>query len=159
MKPSLNIDVVGYRTLHKQWRRSDMVTRVTELLDATTASLRLQLSELSELRRQVQELSFGPESQFSAVAAIAKAQRILEEVEPRYRSQKLLDRLGEIRSLSEVEADSDADRRKFLETCGKFAASTPPSITVLFSTSLDSTAIAHSGGNGNDGKGNGGGKA
>jgi hypothetical protein len=132
-----------------------MVTRVTELLDATTASLRLQLSELSELRRQVQELSFGQESQFSAVAAIAKAQRILEKVEPRYSNQKLLDRLAEMRSLSEAAADSDADRRKFIETCGKFAASTPPAITVLFSTSLNSTAIAKE----NNGKGNGGGKA
>jgi hypothetical protein len=124
-----------------------MRTRVTELLDATTASLKLQLSELSELRRQVQELSGGQESQLNAAAA--KAQRILEEVEPRYRNQKLLNRLREMRSLSEAAAESEADRRKFIETCGKFAASTPPAITVLFSTS-------HSGGKGNNGKRNGG---
>jgi hypothetical protein len=136
-----------------------MVTRVTELLDDTAASLRLQLSEVSELRRQVQELSVGQDSQFSIDAAVAKAQRILEKVEPRYRNQKLLDRLAEIRSQSEAAAESYADRRKFIETCGKFAASTPPSITVLFSTSPNSTAIAHSGRRGNNGKGNGDGKA
>jgi hypothetical protein len=41
-----------------------------------------------------------------------------------------------------------ADRRKFLTACGKFAVITPPAITVLLSTSLNSTAIAHSGGRG-----------
>lgn len=122
--------------------------RVTQLLDDTTASLKLQLNELSELRRQVQKLSVGQESQFSIAAAVANAQCVLEKVEPRYRNQELLDRLAEIRSQSEAAADSDADRRKFIETCGKFAASNPPAITVLLSTSLNSTAIAHSGGQG-----------
>jgi hypothetical protein len=42
--------------------------------------------------------------------------------------------------------DEDEDRRKFLVSCGKFAAVTPPAMTVLLSTSLTSTAIAHSGG-------------
>jgi hypothetical protein len=72
-------------------------------------------------------------------------------------------------SLSEAEAAADADRRKFLASCGKFAAVTPPAITLLLSTSLNSTAIAgsgagrayggkgNSGGKGNNGWGNGGG--
>jgi hypothetical protein len=51
------------------------------------------------------------------------------------------------------------DRRKFLATCGKFAIVTPPALTLLLSTSLNSTAIAASSGNnnGNNGYGNGGG--
>jgi hypothetical protein len=62
----------------------------------------------------------------------------------------------------------DDDRREFLKTCGKFAAVTPPAITLLLSTSLTSDAIAHSGAgavhhnhhehdHGNNGWGNGGG--
>jgi hypothetical protein len=45
-------------------------------------------------------------------------------------------------------AASVADRRKFLAACGRFAVITPPALTVLLSTSLNSTAIAHSGGQG-----------
>ncbi|MCI4684385.1 hypothetical protein [Candidatus Rhodoblastus alkanivorans] len=41
---------------------------------------------------------------------------------------------------------AQADRRKFLSTLGRFAAATPPAITMLLSTSLTSQAIAHSGG-------------
>jgi hypothetical protein len=41
----------------------------------------------------------------------------------------------------------DDDRRKFLAACGKFAVVTPPALTVLLSTSLNSTAMARSGGN------------
>ncbi|MHC4046540.1 hypothetical protein [Bradyrhizobium sp. 23AC] len=55
--------------------------------------------------------------------------------------------------------DQDDDRREFLKTCGKFAAVTPPTITLLLSTSLTSNAIAQSGGRpvrGNNGWGNGG---
>ena len=37
------------------------------------------------------------------------------------------------------------DRRKFLAACGKFAAVTPPAITLLLSTSMSSEAIAKSG--------------
>ncbi|HEY4140324.1 MAG TPA: hypothetical protein VGM57_02860 [Pseudolabrys sp.] len=50
------------------------------------------------------------------------------------------------------------DRRKFLATCGKFAIVTPPALTLLLSTSLNSTAIAGSSGHhkGNNGRGNGG---
>jgi hypothetical protein len=52
------------------------------------------------------------------------------------------------------------DRRAFLASCGRFAAVTPPALTVLLSTSLTSDAIAKSGhhhsGHGNNGKGNGG---
>jgi hypothetical protein len=66
------------------------------------------------------------------------------------------------------EDGSEADRRKFLATCGKFAVVTPPAITLLLSTSLHSSAIAGSAGgiggsNGrggshpNNGGGNGGG--
>jgi hypothetical protein len=49
---------------------------------------------------------------------------------------------------STLEPDANEDRRKFLATCGKFAVVTPPAITMLLSTSLNSTAIAQSG-NGN----------
>lgn len=52
------------------------------------------------------------------------------------------------------------DRREFLKSCGKFAAVTPPAMTLLLSTSLTSAAIAGSGGRivrrGNNGFGNGG---
>ena len=47
----------------------------------------------------------------------------------------------------------DDDRRKFLASCGKFAVVTPPAITMLLSTSLNSTAIAYSGGRGHGGGG------
>jgi hypothetical protein len=55
------------------------------------------------------------------------------------------------------------DRRKFLISAGRFAAVTPPAITLLLSTSLTSDAIAASGPRGyggpkgNNGYGNGGG--
>ena len=42
------------------------------------------------------------------------------------------------------------DRRKFLISCGRFAAVTPPAMTLLLSTSLTSTAIARSNFNGHD---------
>jgi hypothetical protein len=48
---------------------------------------------------------------------------------------------------------SDAERRKFLAACGKFAVVTPPAITMLLSTSLTSNAIAKSGGGGSEGEG------
>jgi hypothetical protein len=53
------------------------------------------------------------------------------------------------------------DRRKFLISAGRFAAVTPPAITLLLSTSLTSDAIAGSGNGqggpkGNNGYGNGG---
>jgi hypothetical protein len=47
----------------------------------------------------------------------------------------------------------DDDRRKFLASCGKFAVVTPPAITMLLSTSLNSTAIAYSGGRAHSGGG------
>jgi hypothetical protein len=40
----------------------------------------------------------------------------------------------------------DDDRRKFLAACGKFAVVTPPALTVLLSTSLNSNAMTRSGG-------------
>ncbi|MFG3593306.1 hypothetical protein [Bradyrhizobium sp. RDI18] len=53
------------------------------------------------------------------------------------------------------ENEAQADRRKFLAACGKFAAVTPPAITLLLSTTLTSEAIATSGARGNNGVGNG----
>jgi hypothetical protein len=52
--------------------------------------------------------------------------------------------------------DQDEDRRKFLATCGRFAAVTPPAITLLLSTSLTSNAIAASQGRTGYGNGQGG---
>lgn len=47
-----------------------------------------------------------------------------------------------------------SDRRAFLAQCGKFAATVPPAMTVLMSTSLVSPAIAMSAGNGGNGGNN-----
>ncbi|WP_213287258.1 hypothetical protein [Bradyrhizobium sp. sGM-13] len=44
-----------------------------------------------------------------------------------------------------AELELDADRRKFLAACGRFAVVTPPAVTLLLSTSLNSDAIARSG--------------
>jgi hypothetical protein len=44
-------------------------------------------------------------------------------------------------AISTPDDDQEEDRRKFLATCGRFAAVTPPTITVLLSTSLTSSAI------------------
>lgn len=60
--------------------------------------------------------------------------------------------------MTHPDADGE-DRRDFLKSCGKFAAVTPPAMTLLLSTSLTSAAIASSGGqlvHGNNGFGNGG---
>jgi len=60
------------------------------------------------------------------------------------------------------EREETEDRRRFLLTCGRFAAVTPPAMTLLLSTSLTSDAIARSGAKGgggpkgNNGYGNGG---
>jgi hypothetical protein len=51
-----------------------------------------------------------------------------------------------IDKIPESKAPVDDDRRKFLAACGKFAVVTPPALTVLLSTSLNSDAIARSGG-------------
>jgi hypothetical protein len=45
----------------------------------------------------------------------------------------------------------DPDRREFLQSCGRFAATVPPAMTVLLSTSLTSEAIAASTGGGKGG--------
>jgi hypothetical protein len=42
------------------------------------------------------------------------------------------------------ELELDADRRKFLAACGRFAVVAPPAVTLLLSTSLNSDAIARS---------------
>jgi hypothetical protein len=47
--------------------------------------------------------------------------------------------------------DADLARRTFLKSCGKFAVVTPPAISFLLSTSLDSPAVAASGANGSSG--------
>lgn len=44
-----------------------------------------------------------------------------------------------------IKTNENEDRREFLKSCGKFAAVTPPAMTLLLSTSLTSTAIATSG--------------
>lgn len=48
---------------------------------------------------------------------------------------------------------SEEDRREFLKTCGRFAAVTPPAVTMLLSTSLTSDVIAASGSGSSGGKG------
>ena len=53
--------------------------------------------------------------------------------------------------VTDVELELDADRRKFLAACGRFAVVTPPAVTLLLSTSLHSDAIARSGGGGEGG--------
>ena len=40
------------------------------------------------------------------------------------------------------------DRRRFLQSCGRFAVTVPPAMTILLSTSLSSKAIAKSTGGG-----------
>jgi hypothetical protein len=40
--------------------------------------------------------------------------------------------------------DSENDRRSFLKSCGRFAATVPPTMTVMLATSLTSNAIAKS---------------
>ncbi|WP_340268435.1 hypothetical protein [Sphingobium mellinum] len=54
----------------------------------------------------------------------------------------------------------EEDRRVFLKSCGRFALTVPPAMTILLSTSLSSPAIAKSTGGhghvkGNNGVGNG----
>lgn len=64
------------------------------------------------------------------------------------------------------ENENVAPRRRFLATCGRFAAVTPPAVALLLSTSGTSYATAQSGGKGGhggwgggkDGKGGKGGK-
>ena len=50
--------------------------------------------------------------------------------------------------VTNVEQELDADRRRFLAACGRFAVVTPPAVTLLLSTSLHSNAIARSSGGG-----------
>ena len=57
--------------------------------------------------------------------------------------------------MEEREQQEIEDRRKFLISAGRFAAVSPPAITLLLSTSLTSDAIAGSGAHGHGGpKGN-----
>jgi len=61
--------------------------------------------------------------------------------------------------MSEKECNSnisaEADRRAFLKTAGKFAAVVPPAMTLILSTTMNSSAIAQSVQHGNNGVGNG----
>jgi hypothetical protein len=47
---------------------------------------------------------------------------------------------------SVIDPNEDQDRREFLAACGNFAVVTSPAITALLSTSLNSAAVAQSGG-------------
>jgi len=49
------------------------------------------------------------------------------------------------RSQPEMEPELEEDRRRFLASCGRFAAVTPPVLTLLLSTLLNTEAIARSG--------------
>jgi hypothetical protein len=53
----------------------------------------------------------------------------------------------------EIEREPDAERRNFLQSCGKLAVLTPPAVTFFLSTSMSSKAIAASGGTGGGGGG------
>jgi hypothetical protein len=48
------------------------------------------------------------------------------------------------------------DRRRFLQSCGRFAVTVPPAMTIMLSTSLTSAAIAASSGGGGGGGADGG---
>jgi hypothetical protein len=51
--------------------------------------------------------------------------------------------------------NAEADRRAFLKTAGKFASVVPPAMTLILSTTMNSSAIAQSVQHGNNGVGNG----
>ena len=51
----------------------------------------------------------------------------------------------------QLNSPATEDRRNFLKTCGRFAATVPPAMTILLSTSLSSEAIAASSGGGGGG--------
>jgi hypothetical protein len=59
-------------------------------------------------------------------------------------------------TISNPDDDQEEDRLKFLATCGRFAAVTPPTITILLLTSLTSNEIAETIGSydNHSGKGN-----
>jgi len=57
----------------------------------------------------------------------------------------------------EVDPEADSERRAFLKDCGRYAAITPPAVTMLLSTAMSSKAIAASSGRGGKGHGKGGG--
>jgi hypothetical protein len=54
-------------------------------------------------------------------------------------------------SVLEPISSEDQARRDFLKKAGRFAIVTPPAITLLLGTSLNSRAIAHSAGSGGKG--------
>jgi len=47
---------------------------------------------------------------------------------------------------NQLDAPAEEDRREFIRKCGRFAAITPPALSLLLSTSLSSDALAKSGG-------------
>ena len=62
-----------------------------------------------------------------------------------------MSRLNDAESASEPLASDDQARRNFLKKAGRFAIVTPPAITLLLGTSLESRAIAKSAGSGSNG--------
>lgn len=60
--------------------------------------------------------------------------------------------------MSKPRSDEPKDRRQFLASCGRFAAVTPPAISLMLAASKSNMAMAASGfeGGGNNGFGNGG---
>jgi hypothetical protein len=56
-------------------------------------------------------------------------------------------------TLVRSKSPSEDDRRDFLKSCGRFAATVPPAITVMLATSLTSNAIAKSTGARDSGSG------
>jgi hypothetical protein len=51
---------------------------------------------------------------------------------------------GSMGDLNHSVGNSENDRRSFLKSCGRFAATVPPTMTVMLATSLTSNAIAKS---------------
>jgi hypothetical protein len=55
--------------------------------------------------------------------------------------------------MNDATRQSEEDRRNFLKSCGRFAATVPPAMTIMLATSLTSNAIAKSTGSPDVGNG------
>ena len=62
-----------------------------------------------------------------------------------------MSRRNDVKGASDPLASEDQARRDFLKKAGRFAVVTPPAITLLLGTSLESRAIAKSAGSGGKG--------
>ena len=62
-----------------------------------------------------------------------------------------MSRRNDVKGSSDPLASEDQARRDFLKKAGRFAVVTPPAITLLLGTSLESRAIAKSAGSGGQG--------